>query len=124
MTVFVFVGEQRSQKAQQMGVTWESGHLAAATLHGALREAGIDPSSQEYRNLWTDAGEFDFDTLDYLCSALAAGLQLVALGQKVSRELDRRSIPHIRMVHPAARGSIRKTERYRAHVRGVLANAC
>lgn len=44
------------------------------------------------------------------------GHTIVALGQKVSRALSKRRIAHLRLVHPAARGPIRKKAHYQEHV--------
>jgi hypothetical protein len=44
----------------------------------------------------------------------------VALGRRVSSELARRDVDHVALVHPAARGRIRKRERYIAHVQERL----
>ena len=119
---FAFIGERRSSRAIRMGVTWEDGRLAAKTLHDALNAAGIDPSAQRYLNLYADTGPLVPNALSLAeAQALsAAGVQLVALGRLVQRELQRAGLPHRSLVHPAARGAIRKTERYRAHVAAVL----
>jgi hypothetical protein len=55
-----------------------------------------------------------------LREAVAEGAVILAMGRLVERELVRRGIPHRPMVHPAARGRIRKRERYVEHVREVL----
>lgn len=118
---FVFVGEQRSQRAQQMGVTWRDGRLAASTLHAALREAGIDPEAQRFTNVYPDEQrEVDPAVLVLVSHLAREGWLVVALGAVAQRELRRAGVPCIPMIHPAARGSIRKTERYQAHVRQTL----
>src|SRR5437870_11665364 len=49
-----------------------------------------------------------------------AGLTIVALGRRVTQALDAAGVPHLRLVHPAARGHIRNTARYGANVRATL----
>jgi hypothetical protein len=129
-TRFVFVGERPSQRALAIGATWQNGKLAAKTLHEALVAAGLDPSAQWYFNLWPpqEAGwtpELSFCYTEAIFEALrmasAAGLPIVGLGQLVCRALSAAGIHHAPLTHPAARGLIRRTERYRAHVQDVLA---
>jgi hypothetical protein len=61
--------------------------------------------------------------LKALQEAKARGATVLAMGRLVQAELARRHIPHRPMVHPAARGRIRKRERYVEHVREVLEHA-
>jgi hypothetical protein len=119
-SVFVFVGERRSARAIAMGVTWEDGRLAAHTLHDALRHLGLDPAVQRYLNLWDDHGRPDAAGRRRLRLHAARGGPIVGLGRRVQRELTRAGIPHLAVVHPAARGAIRTRARYRAHVATVL----
>jgi hypothetical protein len=122
----VFVGECRSLTAQKKGWTWKDGRLAAKPLFEALRAMGVDPALHQYVNLWTDnaSGETYASlapgvlprTLALLEACCKAGHVVVALGQRVSAELTARSLDHVALVHPAARGRIRKRERYIAHV--------
>ena len=51
-TIFLFVGERPSQRAVRMGVTWSDGALAGATLFDELRNLGVEPTRQCYRNLY------------------------------------------------------------------------
>jgi hypothetical protein len=37
------------------------------------------------------------------------------MGKRVDRELTHQQVKHISIVHPAARGKIRKTEAYQTH---------
>jgi hypothetical protein len=79
-----------------------------------------------FLNLWRTPGLGPTDerlapgVLRRLQEAKRTGAVVVALGRLVERELSRRRIPHRTMVHPAARGKIRKRERYVEHVREVL----
>lgn len=123
----IFVGERQSPKAARGGHTWENGKAAACTLHAALRVLGYDPKSCTFLNLWRTPGlgptseRLIPGVLPTLRREVERGAVVVALGRLVQRELDRRGVPHRPMVHPAARGRIRKRERYVEHVREVLA---
>lgn len=129
MSRYVFVGERPSPKAARYGHTWTNGKAAARTLHDTLRALGLDPDAQLYVNLWQTPGlrkpceEPHVARVKALRRTAKAGLPLVALGSLVAKELERLGIPHRRMVHPAARGKIRKRERYVAHAREVLLTA-
>jgi hypothetical protein len=117
---YLFIGEKRSATAIRLGVTWVDGRLCAKNLHAALRLLEIDPSACEYGNAFEDDGSSHL--LDLVRARVHAnhGGQVVALGQKAARELSRIGIPHRTLIHPAARGAIRRTERYQAHVRAIL----
>lgn len=119
MSGYVFVGERRSRRAQTLGVTWHDGRLAACTLFAALRLAGIDPASQQYMNAYHDDG-----TPDEAAIARAAELSrtcvIVGLGQRAQAALDRGGVPHVKLIHPAARGAIRARQRYQEHVLATL----
>lgn len=130
MARLIFVGECRSITAQRKGWTWADGRLAAKPLFEALAAMGIDPGVHEYANLWTDnaSGTTNANlkpgilrsTLDRIKARRSEGGVVVALGKRVSVELSRRGIVHVALVHPAARGAIRKRERHHAHVRTQL----
>lgn len=49
-----------------------------------------------------------------------AGDAIVAMGRKVQAGLARLGIPYIALTHPAARGAVRRKDRYAAEVRLVL----
>lgn len=125
----LFVGERRSYAAIRLGVRWEDGRLAARTLHAALRAAGIDPAAQVYTNLFADPAPGPAvspfvvagPTRAQLHAAAALGVPLIALGRRVEAALTRDGLPHRFLIHPAARGAIRRRDRYQAHVAAVLA---
>lgn len=117
---YVFVGERRSGRAMAMGVTWTDGRLAASTLFRALRAVGIEPAAQVYLNAFTDDGQLNRAALAGLAEHRRQGRVIVALGQPAQRAVASAGVPHLRLVHPAARGAIRRTERYHAHVAAVL----
>lgn len=109
----LFIGEQRSKKAIAMGVHWADGRLAAKQLFDALRACGMDPTAHRYVNAFEKLGA----NIRFI-----VGWQgpRVALGDKVANFLSGLGIPHVKLVHPAARGAIRKKEVYCAHVAKML----
>ena len=125
MSRFVFVGERRSSRAIKLNVRWEDGRLSGKTLHDALRACGIEPAEEVFLNLFREAPgrRLDRGALRRVRRLAAEGLEVVALGCKVRRALDRAGVVHRPMVHPAARGAIRARAVYRAHVAAVLGDA-
>jgi hypothetical protein len=124
MKLYLFVGERPSPKALQMGVTWADGRLAAKQLFDALMDSGIDPAEQLFDNVFRPdplgPEEVCRNALRRISRAAAGGVVVVAMGQKVSRVLANRGLDCLSIVHPAARGRIRKKTRYAEHVRSVL----
>ena len=112
---FLFVGEQRSDLAVRMGVTWEDGRLAAKQLFDGLIANGIDPKKQKYANVFEQAGRLKID-----CYRSGKKFKIVGMGRKVQAELIKMGIDHIAIVHPASRGTIRKKENYIAHIKQKL----
>jgi hypothetical protein len=112
--MFLFVGEERSELAKTRNVRWEDGALAAKQLFDALRSCGIDPEQQQFTNLFERGG------VSKILAARAAGMRIVGTGKKVQLDLDRRRISHLALTHPAARGRIRRKDRYTNHVREAL----
>ena len=111
----LFIGEQRSKRAIEMGVHWRDGRLAAKQLFDALKACGIDPTEHEYVN--------DFEKLGAnVRKIIAHPGPRIALGRKVSHFLSAAKIDHICLIHPAARGAIREKSVYFAHVENVLKN--
>ncbi len=120
----VLVGECRSLTAIRRGWRWKDGRLAAKPLFEALAAMGVDPAAQRYVNLWTDPPLVPVITShrkEFLRHHLRQGAIVVALGNRVSAALTELEIDHVAIVHPAARGRIRKRERYIAHVAERLA---
>lgn len=119
---YVFVGERRSDKAIAMKVRWQDGHLAAKPLFEALRLIGLDPQAQLFMNLFHErAGDtVAAYKLKRVKRLARLGYAVVAMGRQVQRQLASAGIPCLPLVHPAARGRIRKTERYRQHVKDTL----
>jgi hypothetical protein len=105
---FLFVGENRSATAIAKGYTWENapheGVNCAKKLFTALRNAGIEPREHSFANIFDDDG----NPLEIITD----GKIVVAMGEKVQKELAQRGIPFIPIVHPAARGIWCKQEKY------------
>lgn len=126
-TTFLFVGERPSHRAVEIGATWQNGRLAAKQLHDALRALNTDPEEHEYCNLYRqpDAGPWDIadeqEALQVVRQAQATGLTIIGMGAIVSMRLEIAGVAHLRLIHPAARGAIRRKDRYTAHVGSVLA---
>jgi hypothetical protein len=95
-----------------MGVTWEDGRLAAKQLQDALRAMRLRGNIR-FTNLFERGGLANI-------KRFRGTHTIVAMGKKVQRELTRRRIPHIPIVHPAARGKIRLKSNYAAHVAAAL----
>lgn len=111
VAVILFVGERRSERAKALGLTWKDGGLAAKPLFEALHACGINPDLCHFVNLFERSGprivrEFPGS--------------VVGMGRKVQARLERMGIKHTPIVHPAARGAIRKRERYIEHVKSAL----
>lgn len=116
----LFIGERRSPTAMRMGVTWEDGRLCAKNLHQALRAIGIEPADCQFRNAFDDEGRAEPFTVHVARAHVERGGEVIALGLRASGVLARDGVPHRVLVHPAARGAIRKRERYEEHVRETL----
>lgn len=109
----LFVGEERSELAKKMGVTWEDGRLAAKQLFDALNYCGIDPTKVDFRNYFEEGGP------EFVKKYQGA---IIAMGKKVDSALTRDGIEHYFIKHPAARGEIRKKRNYCKHVKENLAD--
>lgn len=118
MRQIAFIGEEKSPTAIRKGWSWEDGRLAAKQLFDGLRGAEdifkVNPKDCKFVNL------FESDGKRFIKGKSHHNYIIIALGDKVSKGLDNLAIHHYKMVHPAARGSIRKKENYINHTREVL----
>lgn len=115
MKKYLFIGEKRSNTAIKMNVTWVDKRLAASHLSKALEYIGIDWDDCEFMNVYEDNPK-DIENFN--------GVK-IAMGRKVEKELNKLNIEHEFIFHPAARGTIRKIDNYKNHVKeriGHLAN--
>lgn len=127
MRRFLFVGEKPSRTAYRRGLTWQDGALAAKTLFDALDAAGITRESCAFVNLF---GETPVASLSpktpvvrerlIVFRSIAKIVTIVAMGSRVQRVLAEAGIPHLHIVHPAARGAIRAKAVYQQHAADVL----
>ena len=109
----LFVGEEKSDLARSMGVSWKDGRLAAKQLFDALKRLGIDPQRQKYTNWFADGDQ----TLVRHHNGT-----VVAMGRKVERALKKEGIDHVFIYHPATRGIHRRKDVYTEHVRQIFEN--
>jgi len=109
--MYLFVGEKRSNKAVKMNVTWIDGRLAAKQLFDALINLGINPKDHSYCNYFERGGK---------SIVKKHNGKIIAMGSKVSRALMRDKIEHIKIIHPAARGTIRLKKNYFNHIKQKL----
>lgn len=116
---FLFVGEKPSNKAIAMKVAWVDGRLAAKQLFDALKDNGIDPAEHKFENIFHQREE-EIINKEAVRRIRKTDLVVVGMGQKVQQALDLLKIKHIKIVHPAARGKIRKKERYSQHIKDML----
>lgn len=112
----IFVGEEPSQTAIKMGVTWNDGRLSAKQLFDAFEANGFDYSQVEFDNLFKNKKVRKM----FLKKLKKEQRPIVAMGRKVQKVLEANGIAHTKMVHPAARGSIRRKDKYAAHVGEVI----
>jgi hypothetical protein len=110
----VFIGEERSETAKRMKVRWEDGRLAAKQLFDAFEVCGWSPAQCVFFNL------FERGAGKKLAAHQAAGRPMIAMGQKVQRQLTKRGVKFVPMVHPAARGAVRRKDRYAQEVQSAL----
>lgn len=113
----IFIGEEPSPTAIKKGWTWYDRRLASKTLHDALDASGFD-IDRIFHNLF-DEGQVRQKVLDHI-KIPSRNFYIIALGNKVQRVLRKEKIKFTPMIHPAARGKIRKAENYAAHVKDCL----
>lgn len=113
---FLFVGEERSKTAKEKDYTWDNvpydGALCARKLFKALRSSGIEPREHLFVNIKDDNGN--------LQEIFPEGKVVIAMGLTVQRELAKRGISFIPIVHPAARGIWCRQEEYNQMVKNSL----
>jgi len=110
MNIILFVGEKRSKTAIRMNVRWENGRLAAKQLFDAFEMIG-------FRGPRIFDNAFERGAITRIRNHKGP---IVAMGAKASKRLTRAKIPHLKIIHPAARGKIRNKILYAEHVAAVL----
>ena len=112
----LFVGEEPSETAKKKGWKWGDLHLSSKTLIEALDAADFPSQNAVFENLFIE-GQIDKQALNRV---RCGRYPIVAMGRRVENALNRYGVIHTPMVHPAARGEIRKTENYQDHVREII----
>jgi hypothetical protein len=119
---YLFVGERPSRKAVQMQVSWQDGKLAAKQLFDALLANEINPKLCTFDNVFQPTFGEEIvckKSLKRILQKHNDGFTVIAMGNKVANILNN-IIPFKKIVHPAARGKIRKKELYIQHIKEVL----
>ena len=98
-----------------MNVTWEDKRLAGKQLFDAFDELGIDYSEFRFTNI-KEPEHF----LSLADKAMKEKVTIIGMGNFVQRILSNMNIKHKKLIHPAARGSIRRKSTYANHVKEVL----
>ena len=112
----LFVGEEPSETAKKKGWKWGDLHLSSKTLIEALDAADFPSQNAVFENLFIE-GQIDKQALNRV---RCGRYPIVAMGRRVENALNRYGVIHTPMVHPAARGEIRKTENFQDHVREII----
>ena len=121
----LFIGQERSQLAQDRGVYWEDEAQCANQLFRALRANGIDPNKCAFLNLFTDDSDgkkyadknIDRKSLNKINKWEG---EKIGMGNIVGIMLTHLKIDHTKIVHPSARGKIRAKALYIQHIRETL----
>jgi hypothetical protein len=107
MEKYLFVGEERSETAKRMNVTWKDKRLCAGHLFKALEAIGINWDECCFKNVFED------DIKDIM----TFNGTIIGMGRKVEKQLIKHGIKHEFIFHPATRGTVRRIENYKEHVR-------
>jgi hypothetical protein len=130
-SLICLVGENQSNKAYQNNWSWQRcqeerrPRLCAIQLFEALQECSIDPYDMErvkFRNLWNFDGDIDYDTVEILYELQNQGYSIIGMGNKVQKALNDLEIEHIGIIHPAARGIMRRRGMYIQHIKEIFEN--
>ena len=101
-----------------MGVRRENGRLAAKPLFEALRPTSIYPEKQVFINFYQDVSiKPSPQGKRNIRRYQGKGYLVIGMGRIVQEGLEDAGIRHTPMTHPAPRGTIRRKDRYRRHVR-------
>ena len=114
---FLFVGEEQSRTAKERGWVWGDPQLCSRTLLESIDESGVfSRENARFINLFEN-GTVQESAVQFIKEFSSA---VIGMGKKVQKELTKNGIGHYPLIHPAARGKIRKRELYHAHVRETL----
>jgi len=114
----LFVGEEPSKTAIEKAWKWGDDHLCSKTLLEALDAAEFPRDQANFENIFHE-GVVNKENIRRV-RVRAMKKPVVAMGRKVQDALNSHGVPHIPMIHPAARGEIRKKESYQSHVKEII----
>ena len=126
---YMFVGERPSISAWKFSKQWSDGAYAGKQLKDAIDEIDcLEFADIVFCNLWIKPKgisnpAFDVVDLDKNLDQIfrySAYWIIVGMGKIVQEKLDEYGIKHLKLIHPAARGKIRRKDRYLKHCRSVL----
>jgi len=126
---YIFVGERPSISAWKFTKQWSDGAYAGKQLKDAIDKIDcLEFADITFCNLWTKPTEMSTPATDKkdLSKTLDEIIQyspwwiIVGMGKIVQEKLDEYGIRHLKLVHPAARGLIRRKDRYLKHCTEVL----
>jgi len=126
---YIFVGERPSISAWKFSKTWSDGAYAGKQLKDAIDKIDcLEYADILFTNLWKKPKEMSDSVTDKkdLSKTLDNLIQfspwwiIVGMGRIVQEKLDVYGIRHLKLVHPAARGNIRRKDRYLKHCEEVL----
>ena len=116
----LFVGEKRSPKARQMGVTWKDGRLSGKHLLTAIERANLEVSNCHFMNVFREILAEDVVNKNAVAIINNFDGIVVAMGRKVEKVLKNNGIEHEFIYHPATRGELRNIYKYFEHFRNNL----
>jgi len=115
----LFVGERPSKTAALKRWVWGDLHLSSKTLLEALAACQFPRERADFINVYCNDGKIDLQSIEYIQNRRHSSI-IIGMGKLAQRALTHHDIGHIEMIHPAARGRIRKRELYQEHVRQVI----
>lgn len=126
---YIFVGERPSISAWKFSKQWSDGAYAGKQLKDAIDKIDcLEFADITFCNLWVKPKEManpatdELDLVDSIATIVrySPWWTIVGMGKIVQNKLDFFGIKHLKLIHPAARGKIRKKNRYLKHCVEVL----
>jgi len=127
--MYIFVGERPSISAWKFSKQWSDGAYAGKQLKDAIDKIDcLEFADITFCNLWTKPKEkstpaidvVDLDKSLHEITLYSKWWTVVGMGKIVQDQLGNAGIRHLKLVHPAARGKIRRKDRYLKHCKQVL----
>jgi len=120
MKKILFVGEKRSPRARQLGLTWKDGGLCAKHLFTAMERSNLEVSNCHFKNVFREILAEDIINKTAVREIKRFDGIVVAMGRKVERVLKNNDIDHSFIYHPATRGKVRNIDKYCNHFKQNL----